>query len=190
MASTDQSGRGVNPGAAPERADDADELEDVTSEEIALSPSELLTALARLDLEAAMGYEAAAEEVGDGDPELAPQLVAFAQDHRRHVDDLAAWFARQGEPPLGLSADPTTSLFAGLARLSAPLGPAAIVVALIGNEQLTNLSYEDALVYDWQDAELERMLERNLADEERHLAWLMAKHEHMNAEPDELPAPT
>ncbi len=162
MAKTDRPGS---------KSRDPAEAEDLL--EVGISPAELIATLARLDLEAALAYDAAADLCGD--PELSRQLTRFAHDHRRHVEELNRVLAREGEPepapPEGGAA-----VLAGIVKVAGPLGPDVIVVALLGNEQLTNLSYDAALAYEW-DGEDEALLERFVADERRHLAWLAQRHE-------------
>jgi rubrerythrin len=145
---------------------------------------ELISALARLDLEAALAYEAAAELAGEG--RLADQLRSFARDHRAHLEALDETLESEGEdavgPPAGRGA------LAGLVGLTGPLGADVIVVTLLGNEQLTNLAYDAALSYDWDD-ETGAMLRRFQQDEERHVAWLAQEHERLGGESEEQPRP-
>lgn len=139
---------------------------------------ELISALARIDLEAAMAYEAAAG-LATGDPDLAQNLHAFARDHRSHLEALNETLESEGEDPVGADAG-ARGVLAGLLGLTGPLGPEVVVVTLLGNEQLTNLAYDAALSYDW-DGETGAMLRRFQADEERHVAWLAEKHERLDA---------
>jgi rubrerythrin len=139
---------------------------------------ELISALARLDLEAALAYDAAAGMAAQ-DAELVQNLRAFARDHRSHLEALNETLESEGESPIGPDAG-TGGVFAGLLGLTGPLGPDVVVVTLLGNEQLTNLAYDAALSYDWDD-ETGAMLRRFQQDEERHVAWLAEKHERLGA---------
>ncbi len=147
-------------------------------EEIAveISPAELLSSLARLDLEAALAYETAAEL--SAEPDVARQLRVFANDHRRHLDALNRILAREGEPSVTVIGG-AVPVLPGIMKLAGPLGPEVIVVALLGNEQLTNLSYDGALAYQW-DHDLEAMLQGFAADEQRHLTWLVDRHDRVS----------
>lgn len=138
---------------------------------------ELISALARLDLEAALAYEAAAGMAG-GDADLATNLRAFAADHRTHLEALNETLESEGEEGVGPDGETAGAVLAGLLGLTGPLGPDVVVVTLLGNEQLTNLAYDAALSYDW-DAETSAMLRRFQQDEERHVAWLAEKHERL-----------
>jgi rubrerythrin len=139
---------------------------------------ELISALARLDLEAAMAFEAAASLAAQ-DVDLAQNLRAFARDHRSHLEALNETLESEGEEGVRPEGN-AGGVLAGLLGLTGPLGPDVVVVTLLGNEQLTNLAYDAALSYDW-DAETGAMLRRFQQDEERHVAWLAEKHERLGA---------
>jgi rubrerythrin len=160
---------------------------DVTldDDESELAASEMLVALARLDAEAAQAYGAAAESIEL--PDARGKLREFEQDHLRHVADLKAALERIGEGDLARSLEPQAPLLAAFSRMAAPLGPHAVLMTLLNNEQLTNVTYENALAYEW-DEESELMLERNRADEERHFDWLSAKHDELAHDEDEEPS--
>jgi rubrerythrin len=191
MANRDEKGRGHG-GGTPREIDDEPvaggngELDD--EEGLEVSPLDLVAALARLDLEAALAYEAAAPLTGD--MEMMRQLTAFAKDHRRHVAGLNRVLEAYGQPSVAPESGPGIPLLAGIVQLAGPLGPDVIVVALLGNEQLTNLSYDGALAYQWDD-QIEAMLQEFQADEERHLAWLAEQHEAIvrHAPESEQPSP-
>jgi hypothetical protein len=140
---------------------------------------ELISALARLDLEAALADEAAAGLAGE-DAELGDNLRAFARDHRAHLEALNETLESEGERAVGPDAEDARGVLAGLLGLTGPLGADVVVVTLLGNEQLTNLAYDAALSYDWDD-ETGAMLRRFQQDEERHVAWLAEKHERLGA---------
>jgi rubrerythrin len=153
------------------RADGGSGAADDDLLEVALTPVEVLAALARLDVEAALAYEAAAGLADDA--ETVGQLRRFGRDHRRHAQALARLLGEWG----GLEPErvPAEPVLAGLARVAAGLGPASLTLALLANEQLTNLAYEDVLAYAWDEA-VERLLVEFRADEERHLRWLSERH--------------
>ncbi len=153
----------------------------------AIPAVELISALARLDLEAALAYEAAAG-IAPGDGDLVTSLLAFARDHRAHLEALNETLEAEGESPLGPDAAPSGPVLAGLVGLTAPLGADVVVVTLLGNEQLTNLAYDAALSYDW-DEDTGAMLRRFQQDEERHVAWLAEKHERLGGATHEPPGP-
>ena len=169
-AARDGSARAGEGALEPAEAEDVD-----GAAEVELAPAEMLLALARLDAEAAAAYLAAADALEA--EELAGPLREFAGDHQRHVAELAPLLEELGVEGPEASIREAPLLLPVLARMAGPLGAHAIVLALLNNEQLTNLSYEDALAYEWGDDDTEQLLERNRADEQRHFEWLAARHE-------------
>ncbi|MGC3996718.1 MAG: hypothetical protein QM767_03970 [Anaeromyxobacter sp.] len=174
------SGKGRGPGGQrPDGVSGRSTPDDEVGLEVDVSPGELLAALARLDLEAALAHEAAAEACED--QALAERLRGFAADHRRHLARLAPLLAAEGEAPLD-EARPGAPLLRGLILVAAPLGPEVLLAALIADEQLTNLSYEGALAYEWE-ADVEAVVLACRADEERHFAWLAERHDALGTRP-------
>lgn len=136
-----------------------------------VDPDEIvaLLAIARLDMEAAAAYEVAAAAVGH--EALKRTLLSFRDDHDRHVRDLVA-FARSRDTNVKVTElDRERSPFVALAASMGVLDPEAAVEAIIGNEQLTNATYETALWLVSDDEALE-IVKRNAADEVRHLKTL------------------
>jgi rubrerythrin len=144
-----------------------------------LTAAEVLSALARLDAEAASAYLAAAEAVEEADVREA--LEGFARDHLRHVKELAAALSGLGEEDVERKLEQRSLLLPALARIAASYDTHAVVLALLNDEQLTNLSYEDALGFDWDDP-TEQLLAGNRADEQRHYDWLLAREEALERE--------
>ncbi len=137
-----------------------------------------LAALARLDLDAAGAYRVAADAIGDEDIEAI--LMEFSNDHLRHVDDLNGLIVARGGQPVP-RAVPEPSLLGPLMETAIAVGGDVAIMALLGNEQLTNRSYEVALEIEW-DEESQRILDRNAEDEQRHLAWLAEAEDELWAE--------
>jgi hypothetical protein len=165
--------RGAGPG---ERSGDREEVE--------VAAADLVAALARLDLEAALAHEEAATHCSDED--LARKLRELGRDHRAHAEALNE--ALEAEEQAAVAPPQGAPVLAGLAIITGPLGDEVTVVTALGHEQLTSLAYDAALSYEWDD-ESEAMLRRFQADEERHLSWLAEKHDALggHSRPD---APT
>ncbi len=166
----------------PETARSAEELGGIVEE---LDEIEVLTTLARLDLEAALAYDVAANASHERD--LRQTLGRFRDDHLRHVDDLNRLLRGRGGPELGRS-EKTELLLRPLARVAAAFGPIAVVMTLLNDEQITNETYELALELEWDD-DVQRVLERNLSDEQRHLSWLAEKEDQLVEQGAPMPAP-
>jgi competence ComEA-like helix-hairpin-helix protein len=154
---------------------------------------ETLTALAQLDLEAAAAYELCAEYIVDR--ELRAQLLGCRSDHQRHVRDLNQLIADLEGEPLPLDADVHDSVLLKLVGAVSALGLKPAILSMLATEQLTNASYENALELPI-DAETIAVLERNFADEQRHVraldalstrAWLNEEEEEEEPFPPDLP---
>jgi hypothetical protein len=154
-------------------------------EEGAIPAVELIAALAKLDLEAALAYEAAADHATEED-ELVRTLREFARDHRAHLEALNETLESEGEVAVGPD-EKTGGAIAALLRLTSPLGREIVVVTVLGAEQLTNLAYDAALSYDW-DEETGAMLRRFQEHEERHVSWLAGEHGRLGLSHEPPPA--
>src|SRR5689334_13607719 len=75
--------------------------------------------------------------------ELKKQLDSFRSDHERHVDELSEWLRSQGEePPAGLEeAGETILAYTAMSSLE----DRSAILAMRGNEELTNGTYASAL---------------------------------------------
>lgn len=144
-----------------------------------------LLAIAQMDGEAAAAYEAAAELIDE--EEVSAQLREFAGDHQRHVEDIGKLVEQLGAEPEVAAPPPEASVFATLASAVGVLGVRAALLTLGDSEQFTNATYSTALELI-TDPNARAVLQRNLADEERHLAWLSAQTSEV--EPGEQPQPT
>jgi rubrerythrin len=185
----DAKGKEPRKDANPEiRGDDAPRPDESGGdrEEVEIAAVDLVTSLARLDLEAALAYEVAAGLCDDDD--LDRHLREFARNHRVHVEALNEALEAEGEPAVVSPPAPGGPVLAGLVTMTGPLGDEVIVVTLLGQEQLTNLSYDAALSYEWDD-ETEAMLRRFQQDEERHMAWLGEKHDALGGHSERPDAP-
>jgi rubrerythrin len=65
--------------------------------------------------------------------------------------------------------------------MAAALGAKGLLVAMIANEMLTNGTYQTALELPCPD-EVRKLLERNFADEQRHLRWLLEARDQVGVE--------
>lgn len=148
--------------------------------------AEVLSTLARLDLEAALAYEAGAEVVA-GTRELQAQFLRFREDHLKHVLGLNRALRSLRHAPLVHSRQATEGyLLRSLALLGRPFGPGALVLVLLTDEQLTNGIYELALRLDWDD-EVTDLLQRNAADGQRHFLWLADRADELTRREDLVP---
>ncbi|WP_437634424.1 ferritin-like domain-containing protein [Sorangium sp. So ce854] len=137
---------------------------------------EQIMGLILLDLAAAEAYRVAIAACKT--PEIKRQLEAFQGDHERHARELSdALGASLPEEP-----DERGQCIRRYTELSAREERTALV-AMRGNEELTNDAYASALASDLPD-DVRRMVEANWQDERRHIRWIT---EEIRARGWELP---
>lgn len=133
---------------------------------------DMMEALLELEYDAIEAYEAAVERISDAADKGA--LGGFLTDHRRHVSDLTPIIARLGGDA-ARGPDMKRWLTKGKVVIMGLAGDNAILFAMKTNEEDTNTSYERAVSRDDVPEDVRAVLERNLADERRHRAWIEAR---------------
>lgn len=128
-----------------------------------------LRGLAQLDVDAIGLYEAAIQRIDV--PLIRGKLAEFRVDHRRHVQDLNAAIIRLGGTESASTPDLKGTVLRGFTAVTSMMGNHAALLAIIANEELTNRPYESALKVDWTP-DIRALIEKNFADEKRHLAWI------------------
>jgi rubrerythrin len=128
-----------------------------------------LRALAQLDVDAIGTYDAAIAQVSES--EVAQQLAGFRVDHVRHVQDLNALIVARGGTAVEQVPDLKGVALTGMTMVTSLIGTEAALMAMIGNEELTNRVYEAALKLKI-DSEALDVIRKNYADERRHLEWI------------------
>jgi len=129
-----------------------------------------LAALAQMDLEAALAYEAAAAIVENED--LRNAINQFAEDHQRHVRDLSELIEQRRGETASQPEEALNSVFTNLVSALAMMGDQEALRGLLGNEQFTNMTYMTAMDVVSDDQAL-KVIERNFQDEQRHLKFLL-----------------
>ncbi|HEY3359959.1 MAG TPA: ferritin-like domain-containing protein [Polyangia bacterium] len=141
-----------------------------------LDLARLVRGLMELDYDAIEAFRAAVARLGEDADRR--QLAQLMDDHHRHVTDLAPHLYVLGEEaprPGGLRPGLPQGQVAGGGRLD----DKRILAALKTNEDDTVTAYERVAGHPDATAELRDVLERNLADERRHRAWLVERMEAM-----------
>jgi competence ComEA-like helix-hairpin-helix protein len=170
------------PGRTTDETDgggEAEEEQEEPDEEV-----DALAALARMDLEAAEAYDMAVEAIDD--PAIADTLRGFRDDHARHFERINQMIVQRGFEPVEPSVDLDESMFLALVDASVALGPLAALLALISSEQLTNSTYESAMMLGF-DEEVMVMLQQGTDDERRHLAALRRLRKNATFQSEEPP---
>ncbi len=127
-----------------------------------------LNDLIQLDYDAIAAYEAAIERLDNA--AYKQQLTEFLGDHRRHIEELTQAVRGAGGDP-ATKGDAKKLLTKGKVVLADLAGDKAILSAMKSNEEQTNTEYEKAVKKGYE-ASIQTILERGLADERRHKAWL------------------
>ncbi|WP_437812389.1 helix-hairpin-helix domain-containing protein [Sorangium sp. So ce1078] len=128
------------------------------------SALEQIMGLILLDRAAAEAYRVAIDVCKT--PDIKKQLEGFRADHERHERELLdALGAAPPDQP-----DERGQCIRRYTELSAREERTALV-AMRGNEELTNDAYASALASDLPD-EVRRMVEANWQDERRHIRWI------------------
>lgn len=138
--------------------------------ELAVDPSvvERITALLLLDQAAIEAYEIAIRACKAAD--INRQLKQFRDDHQRHVRELADALVSLGAAPPE-QPDERAQCIRSYTMMSA-LEDRTALVAMRGNEELTNGAYTSALASGDLPDELRRLVEANFQDERRHIQWI------------------
>lgn len=128
-----------------------------------------LMLLARLDVDAIAAYDAALEKVTE--PMVKEKLSEFRVDHLRHVQDLNVLIEKYGGTAVELTPDLFGKALHGMTALQSMIGTEGALAAMFGNENLTNATYAIVRKLQW-DADDLVVIEKNYADERRHLQWI------------------
>lgn len=137
--------------------------------ELAIDPSvvEQITALLLLDQAAIEAYEIAIRACKAAD--INRQLKQFRDDHQRHVSELSEALVSVGAAPPE-QPDERAQCIRSYTMMSA-LEDRTALVAMRGNEELTNGAYASALASELPDT-LRQLVEANFRDERRHIQWI------------------
>ena len=128
-----------------------------------------LEGLIHLDVDAVHAYEQAIKNVSE--PLIKDKLVLFQGDHRRHVDLLSAKMQELGGTPPKFTTDFKGFFISGFTALRSLTGTKGALEAMESNEKLTTSKYEKASALDFP-ADIATIVRANLADEQRHLAFV------------------
>jgi uncharacterized protein (TIGR02284 family) len=138
----------------------------------------VMNSLIELDFDTIEAYAAAIERLKDaGDKAV---LERFMEDHRRHVSDLSPLVRSLGGTPAA-APDLKQILTKGKVVIAGLVGDNGVLEAMKSNAETTSRVYERATREPQIPARVLSVLDRNLADERRHRAWLMSRLEAKRA---------
>uniref|UniRef100_A4X013 DUF2383 domain-containing protein n=1 Tax=Cereibacter sphaeroides (strain ATCC 17025 / ATH 2.4.3) TaxID=349102 RepID=A4X013_CERS5 len=133
------------------------------------SIEKLVENLILLEHDAIAAYDAVIERLEN--PDFAAQISAFREDHEAHLSGL-----RECAAEIGLVAptegDAKEFLTTGKVKLASLMGDGAILKAMSTNETDTVTAYSNAIENPQSSAKLMPLVERALADEQRHKDWM------------------
>lgn len=134
-----------------------------------LDVTKMLCDLIELDFDAIEAYQASIDRLEDF--MVQQQMRAFLADHERHVRELTTVVESLGgsAPTKG---DFKRVLTKGKVVIGQIAGDRGILMAMKSNEDDTNQAYEQAARRHDLPADTRDLLQRNLADERRHRAWI------------------
>lgn len=140
---------------------------------------QMLNDLIELDYDAIEAYSAAINRLGDSASR--DMFDKFRADHARHTRELGQLVRDLGGIP---STGPSLKkyLTQGKVVIADIFGDEAILRAMKTNEDDTNTAYERAVNHDKKPAVANDILQRGLADEQRHRAWIEDRIDQINQE--------
>lgn len=145
----------------------------------------MLKNLIELDFDAVEAYQAAIARLEDRSSR--ETLADFMNDHLRHTRDLSEVVHQMGGvPPKG--GDFKRVLTKGKVVIGNIIGDRGVLMAMKSNEDDTNAAYERVVKRTDLSPDLLDLLQRNLADERRHRAWIVDRLDYMR-EAREEPRP-
>jgi len=131
--------------------------------------ADLIKNLLILEHDAIAAYDSTIERLESA--EYRQQIETFRRDHEAHVQELGRIANTMGiDKPM--EGDMKQWLTTGKVALADLAGDNAILKAMKTNEDDTVAAYQQALDNDITDAELRPLMEKGLADERRHRAWM------------------
>ncbi|MCD6026492.1 MAG: hypothetical protein K0R08_1011 [Solimicrobium sp.] len=136
--------------------------------------------MCQLDIDAVNAYETALKKIDD--KEIHNAVEQFRQDHLRHVEELNNLIRKLGGTPTEFTKDLKGYLIEGMTALRSVTGTKGALKAMETNEFITNKNYAEAVRENTDFPEEGRaLLQKNYADEKRHLAYIQATLKNLTA---------
>lgn len=145
---------------------------DENTERLTDEAVEKIRDLIHLDIDAVMAYGEAISRIERPHDDIRAQLVAFQQDHERHIRELSQVLKEVGHEPPARRPDFKGYLIEGMTALRSALGTEQALKAMRQNELLTNRRYKDADHFPGLPTRVHEIVRRNRQDEEVHLDWI------------------
>ncbi len=130
----------------------------------------LLQDLVHIDVDAVTLYDAALRSLSS--PIVEQALMEFRSDHLRHIRELNDCIERLGGERVRIESNIEMCEQHGFTPIREGMPMEALIMAMVDGENITNQTYERILKEDWAP-ELRSLIDRNFADEQRHLLWVL-----------------
>lgn len=128
-----------------------------------------LNSLIQLDVDAIHAYEQAIKNIDVESVKM--RLTEFRQDHERHVTELSSEVRKLGGTPPSHKRDAKGFVIQGMTAIRSMTGTEGALKAMQTNEKLTTRNYGQAVSKPFPP-DVMTILQRNAADERRHLEYI------------------
>lgn len=130
----------------------------------------VLKDLLHIDLDAITIYDSVLRTLTA--PALEQSLMEFRSDHLRHVKELNERIVKLGGEREPARPSVESCERHGFTAVREGMSIEELLTLMVDGEQITNRMYEQVLKESWDD-ETRALLDRNFADEQRHLLWVL-----------------
>ncbi|OJH37961.1 hypothetical protein BON30_26485 [Cystobacter ferrugineus] len=129
-----------------------------------------LQELLHIDVDAVMLYDAALRRISH--PTVEQALMEFRSDHLRHIRELNDCIEQLGGERACIEVNAEQCDLHGFTPIEEGMPMEDVFMAMVDGEQITNQTYERLLKEEWPP-EIHSLIDRNFADEQRHLLWVL-----------------
>jgi uncharacterized protein (TIGR02284 family) len=124
--------------------------------------------LIRFDYDAIGAYDEAIDSVKE--MSIKERLMEFRADHQRHVTELSTCVTKLGGKPVD-KPGARGVIRKTMTKIAGLMGTEAILKAMKSNEEVMNKQYANRANQSFP-ADVLAIIQRNFADEQRHLSWV------------------
>jgi rubrerythrin len=140
-----------------------------------------LNDLLQLDYDAVQAYTVAIKSLQN--ESYSQQLREFRLDHERHIDELVGLIQKLGGTAVELPHLPTGLFKLAVQGIGATGGDRALLIAFKANERQVRDKYRRA-AQGRHTPDVQQVIQRAAADEERHYAWVLETLEDLGYDAD------
>lgn len=134
------------------------------------NPVKTLESLYQLDVDAIHAYNQAIDKIEN--IELRDRLTEYRDDHEAHLGKLEGLITQRGGDIPSRDKDLKGHLIEGMTSLRSSMGDEQAMKAMRQNEVITNKKYKAAVEELRNEPEILEVLNRNYADEQKHLSFI------------------